>query len=80
MKSLKKFFALALALALCFVMALPAMATETTDTGILTGKDSGTLKVEGQTGHEYWVYQIYTGNVQKNPENKEELVLSDIMV
>lgn len=78
MKSLKKFFALALALALCFVMALPAMATETTDTGILTGKDSGTLKVEGQTGHEYWVYQIYTGNVQKNPENKEELVLSDI--
>lgn len=67
MKSLKKFFALALALALCFVMALPAMATDTEPPAVGGEPDTNTeysLTMSNPLeGHSYTVYQVFTGDV-----------------
>lgn len=74
MKSLKKFFALALALALCFVMALPAMATE----GETGGSKAFTLTMNNPTeGHTYNVYQIFTGDIS-GEQNNPGLTLSNV--
>lgn len=74
MKSLKKFFALALALALCFVMALPAMATE----GETGGSKAFTLTMNNPTeGHTYSVYQIFTGDIS-GEQNNPGLTLSNV--
>lgn len=78
MKSLKKFFALALALALCFVMALPAMAAEGNYTDATA--DQCTLEVTApvKDGHTYTIYQIFTGDLAYEGGNTETKVLSNV--
>lgn len=71
MKSLKKFLALALALALCFVMALPAMADEGTTGHSITINDDN-------PNHTYNVYQIFRGDVA-TPKGGTEPVLSNVV-
>ncbi len=67
MKSMKKFLALALALALCFVMALPALATgDQATAAAFELPESGTSKLTIKSaipGHKYSIYQIFYGDV-----------------
>lgn len=73
MKSLKKFFALALALALCFIMALPAVAAEEETTA-----SSFKLTMNNPTeGHTYSVYQIFTGDIS-GKQTDPGLTLSNV--
>lgn len=77
MKSLKKFFALALALALCFVMALPAMATEGEVSPPVSATEKTTLEIkDNKFGHTYTIYQVFTGDVSTNDAG--ERILSNV--
>lgn len=77
MKSLKKFFALALALALCFVMALPAMATDEATPPPVSANDTTTLEIKDNTfGHAYTIYQLFVGDVSTNDDG--ERILSNV--
>lgn len=77
MKSLKKFFALALALALCFVMALPAMATDEATPPPVSANDMTTLEIKDNTfGHAYTIYQLFVGDVSTNDDGKR--ILSNV--
>lgn len=77
MKSLKKFFALALALALCFVMALPAMATDEATPPPVSADEMTTLQIKDNTfGHAYTIYQLFVGDVSTNDAG--ERILSNV--
>lgn len=77
MKSLKKFFALALALALCFVMALPAMAADEATPPPVSANDMTTLEIKDNTfGHAYTIYQLFVGDVSTNDDGKR--ILSNV--
>ena len=77
MKSLKKFFALALALALCFVMALPAMAADEATPPPVSADEKTTLQIKDNTfGHAYTIYQLFVGDVSTNDAG--ERILSNV--
>ena len=73
MKQIKKLAALALALIMILSLATTAFAAEE-ETGPFT------VKVKNATGHEYVIYQIFTGDlaVTKNDKNEEIEILSNI--
>lgn len=73
MKQIKKLAALALALIMVLSLATTAFAAEE-ETGPFT------VKVKNATGHEYVIYQIFTGDlaVTKNDKNEEIEILSNI--
>ena len=61
-KIMKKFFAILMSLALMLSLAVPAMAEGTYE-----------VIVKNAANHEYRIYQIFTGDLAKNAENKEVL-------
>ena len=77
MKNMKKLFALVLALALCFSLAIPAMADDTTTGGggaIAAPVFDITIKVAyTQEKHSYEAYQVFSGEITKNAQGNDIL-------
>lgn len=65
MKTVKKALVLILAVALCILAAMPALAAG----GDGTEPKTATVSIAGVTGHTYSVYQIFTGDVAADGEN-----------
>ena len=69
MKTLKKFLAVALALALCALCALPALATDAAPSTYTV-----TMRAP-QAGHQYQIYQLFVGDLA---DEDGKLILSNV--